>query len=186
MALKKILDMAINEALDIWFMDECHFQQHGSRLAAWFHRDIKDPVIKHEPTRKKIGIIGAVQVKEGKLVSCEEGKFNAQSIETFFDELYKHKLENKSMVIIIDNARFHHAKALQPWLDEHKEGFALEFLPPYSPELNNIERVWKLLRRLCTHNQYFGCIEKLRQVVFEKLTEWSLPNKTLKTLCAII
>ena len=180
-----MLELSVNETVDIWFMDECHFQQHGSRLAAWFPWDVKDPVIKHAPTRKKIGIIGAVRAQEGKLVAREEDKFNAQSIEAFFDELYKHKVKNKIMVVIIDNARFHHAKALQSWLDDHKEGFVLEFLPPYSPELNHIERVWKLLRRLCTHNQYFECLDKLRQTVYEKLSEWSLPNKVLTTLCAI-
>jgi hypothetical protein len=83
-----MLELSLNETVDIWFMDECHFQQHGSRLAAWFPWDVKDPVIRHAPTRKKIGIIGAVQAQEGKLVACEEEKFNAQSIEAFFDELY--------------------------------------------------------------------------------------------------
>jgi transposase len=180
-----MLELAMDKTLDIWFMDECHFQQHGSRLAAWFPWDVKDPVVRHEPTREKIGIVGAVQASKGKLVAQEEEKFNAQSIEAFFEKLHKHRTENTVMVVIIDNARFHHAKALQKWLDDHKADFVLEFLPPYSPELNHIERVWKLLRRLCTHNQYFDCLDKLRQAVFAKINEWSKPNQDLTTLCAI-
>lgn len=171
----------------MWFMDECHFQQHGSRLASWFPKDNKDPILKHEPTRKKVGIIGAVNARNGKLfASCEEGKFNAQTIGLFLEELIKCREIGKTMVVVLDNARFHHAKALSGWLKEHSDYFRLEFLPPYSPELNHIERVWKLLRRLCTHNQYFAHLEELRLAVFAKIIEWASPNDVLKNLCAII
>jgi len=129
-------------------MDECHFQQHGSRLAAWFPKDEKDPIVRHAPTRKKVGIIGAVKADDGTLVACEEDKFNAQTIEAFFSELVKHREFGKTMVVVLDNARFHHAKALYSWLEKHSENFSLGFLPPYSPELNHIERVWKLLKIL--------------------------------------
>lgn len=166
-------------------MDECHFQQHGSRLAAWFPKDEKDPIVRHAPTRKKVGIIGAVKADDGTLVACEEDKFNAQTIEAFFSELVKHREFGKTMVVVLDNARFHHAKALSSWLEKHSENFSLGFLPPYSPELNHIERVWKLLRRLCTHNQYFEQLEDLRQAVFSKIIEWASPNENLAQLCAI-
>jgi len=53
---------------------------------------------------------------------------------------------------ILDNSRYHHAILLKPWLEKHQEEIQLDFLPPYSPKLNPIERVWKLTRRLCTHN----------------------------------
>jgi len=65
-------------------MDECHFQQHGSRLGAWFSKEEKDPVISHAPTRKKIGIISAVKEKGGTLVTSEADVFNANTMEAFF------------------------------------------------------------------------------------------------------
>ena len=70
-------------------MDECHFQQHGSRLAAWFPPEEKDPVLKHAPVRNKVGIVGAVRVNDGTMVACEQDKFNAQTIEVFLTELVK-------------------------------------------------------------------------------------------------
>jgi len=166
-------------------MDECHFQQHGSRLAAWFPKDEKDPTVLHAPTRKKLGIIGAVKAEDGTLVACEEDKFNAHTIEIFFSELAKHIEKGKNMVVVLDNARFHHAKALSGWLDSHSKRFCLDFLPPYSPELNHIERVWKMLRRHCTHNQYFEKFEDLRKAVSNKIAEWASPNNDLAQLCAI-
>jgi transposase len=43
------------------------------------------------------------------------------------------------------------------------EIFRLDFLPPYSPDLNPIERVWKLTRRLCLHNVYFPKLDQVRE-----------------------
>jgi len=89
------------------------------------------------------------------------------------------------MIVVVDNARWHHARALQPWLLRHRKILRLDFLPPYSPELNHIERVWKLTRHLCTHNEYFDVLEKLVEVVENQFQEWVRPNKTLRRLCAI-
>lgn len=61
-------------------------------------------------------------------------------------------------------------RALQPWLDKHRDVLPLDFLPPYSPELNPVERVWKLTRRLCTHNAYFETLESLIKVVSKQFT----------------
>ena len=90
------------------------------------------------------------------------------------------------MVVVADNARWHHAKALEPWLRQHRIALRLDFLPPYSPELNHIERVWKLTRRLCTHNQYFEKLEELIDTVEDQMQLWTKPNETLRRLCAII
>ena len=110
-------------------MDECHFQQHGSRLAAWFPPEEKDPVLKHAPVRNKVGIIGAVRADDGTLVTCEQDKFNALTIESFLTELVKYRDVHKTMIVILDNARFHHAKALSGWLEQHSDILPLGFPP---------------------------------------------------------
>lgn len=74
--------------------------------------------------------------------------------------------------MVLDNARWHHAAALDPLLAEFRKFFRLDFLPPYSPELNPIERVWKLTRRLCTHNQHFELLDDLIATVNEQLDLW--------------
>lgn len=61
----------------------------------------------------------------------------------------------------------------------------LDFLPPYSPELNPIERVWKLTRRLCTHNRYFPHMDDLTREVSQQFVTWLSPNDTLRKLCAV-
>ena len=63
------------------------------------------------------------------------------------------------MVIVLDNARYRHARLLGPLLLRYRKVMELLFLPPYSPQLAPIERVWKLTRRLATHNQYFATLD---------------------------
>jgi transposase len=62
----------------------------------------------------------------------------------------------------------------------------LDFLPPYSPDLNPIERLWKLTRRLCLHNRYFPTLEDVVQTVESKFREWTSGNAVVRKLCSII
>ena len=57
------------------------------------------------------------------------------------------KTVTKPLVIVIDNASIHRARAIQPALRMlEKKGITLKFLPPYSPELNRIEKLWWLMK----------------------------------------
>ena len=90
---------------------------------------------------------------------------------------------DKKIYLITDNARWHHAKALAELLEEHKDKLTLWFLPPYSPELNPQERVWRHTRRKVTHNKYFDKKEDLINAVESKFLEWRSPNVELSNLC---
>jgi transposase len=50
------------------------------------------------------------------------------------------------IVVILDNARIHHAKLLEPFLSANKNRIELVFLPPYSPKFNLIEGLWGWLK----------------------------------------
>jgi transposase len=70
-------------------------------------------------------------------------------------------------------------------MERHILDFALDYLPPYSPDLNPIERVWKLTRRLCLHNRYFDQLEAVIHSVEAEFCRWAIHNETLRKLCAI-
>lgn len=173
--------------VDLWAEDEVHFQQHGSRCRMWIPPEIKDPVLFHEPTRKSVGYFGAVRLRDGKFVRRrEEEMFNAETFWAFLKQLKKVSARSgRRAVVILDNARYHHAKLHKEWREVNCGKFALSFLPAYSPELNPIERVWKLTRRKRLHNRHFAKLKNLIQEVEAQFDEWSAPNQTLRKLCAI-
>jgi len=152
----------------------------------WVPPEDKDPVLLHAPTRKSVACLGAANLRAGKLVTAFEPKFNAESFERFLKTLLKHRSRGKRLVLVLDNAKYHHARALLPWLQRQRKVLTLLFLPPYSPDLNPIERVWKLTRRLATHNRHFPTLDNVVEAVQERFTFWAKPNRQLVRLCAII
>jgi transposase len=184
--LKKRRKLAKDPRIDLWSLDECHFQQHGSRIRMWVPPEDSDPIQLLAPTRKSIALFGAVNISRGRLLTQFEKKFNAMTFQSFLENLLKHGgSRGRLIVIILDNARYHHATLIKPFLQKYRKRLRLEFLPPYSPELNPIERVWKLTRRLCTHNEYFPNLTALQEAVSERLSVWENPNEVLRKLCCI-
>lgn len=152
----------------------------------WVPPEEKDPVVFHAPTRKSLALFGAVRPSDGLMVTRQTAVFSAQTFLDFLKVVIRHARRGRRIVLVLDNARYHHAILLRDWLRRHKDILVLLFLPPYSPDLNPIERVWKLTRRLCTHNQYFQELQDLVRAVTEQLARWSASNDCLRRLCAVI
>jgi hypothetical protein len=168
-------------------MDEVRFQQYGSRCRMWVPPEVKDPVLLHHPTRKSVGYFGAVRLRDGKfLFAREANRFDAMTAWAFLQLLQRRTCQSRRrVVVIIDNAKYHHAKLHQPWRQAHEAQFALDYLPSYSPELNPIERVWKLTRKLCVHDVYFPNLEAVTTAVEAHFAQWAQGNETLRRLCSI-
>lgn len=154
----------------------------------WIPPEVRDPVCLHHPTRKQVGYYGAVRLRDGRLhYRREEERFNAATCWSFLRSLRRVcRNSPRQVLVILDNAKFHHALLHKAWRQEVAPGFSLDFLPPYSPELNPIERVWKLTRRCCLHNRYFPLLSELVQDVEQQFQQWAYGNETLRRLCAII
>jgi transposase len=183
--LKKLAVLAADPGVDLWSADECHFQQHGSRCVMWVPPEATDPVLWHEPTRRSIGLFGAVNLQGGQMhaLCCEP--FNGDTFVVFLRTLLRRRARGLRMVVLADNAAYHKSPPVRAFLAACEPRLQLLYLPPYSPELNPIERVWKLTRRLCTHNRYFPDLDDLRTLVADQLRVWWKPNETLRRLCCI-
>ena len=118
----------------MWSEDECHFQRHGTRCRMWTPPEEADPVVLHAPTRESISCFGAVNLRTGMFVHTFSPIFNAATFEVFLRGLLRCRSQPKRMVVVLDNARYHHAKLLRPLLSAHRQHLELLFLPPYSPQ----------------------------------------------------
>ena len=176
-----------DDTVDLWALDKVHFQQQGSRCRMWVPPEIQDPVIYHHPTRKSVGYFGAVRLRDGKfLFRRETGRFNGESFGEFL-KVFRAASEvpGRRVLAISDNAAYHRSKLHLDWRLHQAPQFGLDFLPPYRPQLNPIERVWKLTRRMCLHNRYFGFLDSVVNAVESQFAEWTEPNEALRRLCAI-
>jgi transposase len=152
----------------------------------WVPPEDKDPILLHAPTRKSVACFGAVNLRNGQFVRRICQVFNAATFQRFLTQLLRYRTPGRRIIVVLDNARYHHAVILKPFLRQHAAHLRLLFLPPYSPQLAPIERVWKLTRRLATHNRYFSTLGEVLKAVNAPFNRWRRPNSTLRRLCCII
>ena len=151
----------------------------------WVPPEIKDPILQHASTRKSVACFGAVSLITGQFVRMMCSVFNAVTFMDFLKRLLRHQSRSRRMVLVLDNARYHHAVLLAPFLRRHARPLRLLFLPPYTPQLAPIERVWKLARRLATHNRYFATLPEVLLAADDCFDHWRRPNHILRRLCCI-
>ena len=166
--------------------DEVHFYQGTTVARAWSVKG-KQPTLFTPAGRNKVGYFGAVDLITGKLITQQIQPDEMFTQDTFrsFLECLLHFTKYK-IVLLLDNAKWHHAKRIQAYVEARKDRLELLFLPPYSPDLNPIERVWRITRKKCTHNRYFPTIYDTMSVLTKQFFDWWDENTELKTLCATI
>jgi len=169
--------------VQLWCEDEVHFQRHSSLIRMWAPKG-QQPRVLSPSVRHKVGFFGALNLKTGSLLTKEAPTFNSETFGNFI--LYLLESTQEKIYLILDNARWHRAKDLKDLFESNQDRLIRIFLPPYSPELNPVERVWRVTRRQVTHNRYFPSIVELRAALVSQFTRWEQPNVTLKVLCANI
>lgn len=116
-------------------------------------------------------LFGAVDLNNGKLFGQISARGNTKTFHKFL-ELILQRNPRGQIILILDNVRFHHAKALRAFHRAHKR-LRFLWLPPYQPQLNPQEMVWQILRRTVTHNRYyktFAAEQRAAQRFFKEQT----------------
>lgn len=176
--------MAPDDQKELLFYDEAFFCRETSITRGWYRRGAKTKV-SCPVTFEKIGTCGAINPRNGTLFSLIFDGFNSDTFIYYIKWLLKSVDTKKKIVLVLDNASSHKSKKVRAFIEKHKERIELLFLPPYSPDLNPVERVWKHLRYRVTHNIYFEDIDELERQVSRYLKEHAGPNESLKRLCCI-
>ena len=143
--------LAANEK--VVFADAVH-PEHQSRPAHGWFRKADRPAVRATSGRQRMNIHGALDLEEMKLVRVEGERINAETTLALFQRIERAWPEARTIHGFADNARYHHAKMLKPWLERPECRLRLHFLPPYAPHLNPIERLWGLMHRPVTHNRF--------------------------------
>ena len=119
----------------------------------------------------------------GQVYVQQEEHYDAKVFLSFLENILG-KYPTGKIVMILDNARIHHAKLIQPFLEENEDRLNLVFLPAYSPELNLIEGLWKWLKVAVVYNVFYKHTYQLKKAV-EKFVEYInlIPQEVIDRLC---
>jgi transposase len=147
------------------FSDAVH-PTHQSRPAhGWFPKDQKT-AIKSTSGRKRLNIQGAIDLETFQFTFVEAEKINAQTTRQMLKKLERNNQTMTTIHVFMDNARYHHAKVLQPWLNCPNRKVKLHFLPAYAPHLNPIERLWGVMHKWVTHNKHYATFNDFTEAIF--------------------
>jgi transposase len=120
----------------------------------------------------------------GQIVISFAEKGNSATFKKHLKKVIK-SLPDEKLIIVLDNVRYHHAKKLKPFLEQNRERLELMFLPPYSPDLNPIERVWWFMRKKITHNRYLHTLKARKAKFWMMFSHYLYPNDDLKNICVL-
>lgn len=134
--------------------------------------------------RKRQHLVGAVDPIEGDLHVAFSDTLKAQQFQHYLEGLLARYSHSKKLIIVLDNARAHHSKELEPFLVANKDRLELVFLPPYSPDLNPMEWFWKFLRKMITHNTFFGTFKEFQRALIKFIVKHKTSSPEIKTRCS--
>ncbi|QSB48067.1 transposase [Parageobacillus toebii] len=113
----------------IIYEDESHIRDYQTLRATWSvkGRQKQIPAYGHHAT---VRLLGGVTIETGEFHCMETNPCNAQAFLQFLQYTLG-QYPDKHVVMVLDNAKIHHANILQPFLCENEEQLTLVFLPPY-------------------------------------------------------
>ncbi len=146
---------------EIYFLDAVHPEYQSQAVCGWIKKG-ESKTLATSGKQTRLHFTGAVSLNEMKVVFNEYPKVDADTMVDFLKKLEKSSKASR-IHIILDNARAHKNRKVEEYLESSRIEF--HYLPAYSPNLNSIERLWKILRERTTYNHYYPCFQDFAEAV---------------------
>ncbi|MFH1859206.1 MAG: IS630 family transposase [Patescibacteria group bacterium] len=131
-----------------------NLNQETKTKNVWYRKG-QEPIIEAKRKGESQNFYGALNMKNGKCAAMTVDRQNSQTTIKFLKKLLK-TYQDKKIFLIWDGAGWHKSKEIRAFLSTINKGkMRLELFnfPPYTPEFNPQEHVWKSLRQNVTHNR---------------------------------
>jgi transposase len=146
----------------VLYEDETHIQLLPLVRAMWRRRG-QPPSIPTPGTNRKFSVFGALNVATGAWHYLIRDHQRAEHFIEFLEQLLT-AYPTGRIILILDNAAIHFCKRVKAWLADHPQVTLLP-LPRYSPHLNRVELVWKVLKDAVAANRAYTDVQVLKETV---------------------
>ena len=146
--------------IDLYFGDQSHFGLTPNVPYAWQTKE--SPIILPASKGKYLNVVGMMTRKKKFYFEILETTFNSDRIICFMDRFVEQTV--KKTVVVLDNSPIHKSKKFMSKIEEWKrKDVLIYFLPPYSPELNLIEILWKRIKYQWLNFDAYKSFQKLKE-----------------------
>lgn len=155
-----------NRPLAFLVQDEARFGRITQPTRCWAPKDMR-PCVPNQIVREAIYAFAAVEPQTGKMTSVILPTANTEMMNIFLKQVSQ-EFADSFLVMQVDQAGWHRSGSL-----EIPENIRLLFQPPYSPETNPTEHIWKELREKYFANRIFSSLDTLQEQLCNALSELS-------------
>ncbi len=166
-------DLLPNEA--VYFVDAVHPEHQSKPAYGWIKRGEKI-ALKSSTGRQRVNIHGAINLENFDCPFVESVTVDSDSTIALLRKIEAANPTKTAIYIFLDNARYHHAKAVKKWLKSTNSRIKLMFLPAYAPHLNPIERLWGVMHKYVTHNKFYETYNEFAEAIL-KFFEHTVPGQ---------
>lgn len=157
----------------VLFGDGVHPTHNIHKTKAWIKKG-EEKQIKTNTGRGRLNINGALDIRTMTVTTHFSETINAEETIKLFDKIQLIYKDKTTVYLIIDNARYYKNKDVTAYLEKQGCKIKLIFLPPYSPNLNFIERLWKYMKKYIigvTYREKFKQFEEDIRYFFENISQ---------------
>ena len=173
----EISDLYQKDDLELWFCDESGFLADPRPRQVWVMKGSKVKTTRTGAHLRE-SIVGAVCPKTGQLSAMVINHVDTDVFQVFLNQ-FAEATEGRKIVLVLDNASWHKTKRLN-W--HHIKPI---YLPPYSPDLNPIERLWLVMKDRFFTQWYTNDREKLTQRVCDAFNSFIKKQNEIQSICAV-
>ena len=146
----------------ILFLDGTH-PQHNTRCShAWIKKG-EDRFIQSNSGRQRINIHGAYNPVNHDIIVSDDSPIDAETTIAFFKKIETFYSTKTAIYVYMDNARYYKNKHVTAYVEHSR--IQVLFLPTYSPNLNLIERLWKIMHKQVINNRYYETFLEFRAAI---------------------
>lgn len=167
----------------VYYADGVHPTHNSRSTYAWIEKGetLEQPTVSGRDRVNINGLLNAHDVTDVIALDCES--VNSESTKQIYQMALEKHPDAPEIYIISDNARYYHNKELREWAKETR--IKQIFLPPYSPNLNLIERLWKFLRKKVINTGFYRTKEEFRRAIRHFFNNIGLFREELESLLTL-
>lgn len=151
---------------------------------AWSNKGSQPKVQAKQRKRERQTAMGSYNFSTGQITVSFHERGNYKTFKKHLKKILWTYKNHSKIIMVVDNVRFHHAIKLKKWLQTNQQ-IELVYLPPYSPELNPIERAWWYMRKKITHNRYLNTLKERKAAFWQMFSHFLKPNEELLRVCEV-